>query len=252
VQILREQLSPFDIHLQSVERQLDFSDAGKAVSKFWSNTKTSRKMLFAMSTENALLTLLKEGVSVKESPMDSKRDLEDALRSSCNDFIEHASMVLIGPILNILEQYKSWSLTQEATSVRGSAVNNATASSSSTTELVSSSLVSSPLPPHLQASVVMDALTRTVDRFEPQHGEVLRQMSLYMENVSTQLILFKPVIRKVQRSLEEIRRLFLNSVDESLGWNEKLSRDAMEQLVHIERMVKKSSLTTTVGTEQST
>jgi hypothetical protein len=30
--ILREQLSPFDMGLRSVERQLDFSDAGKAVN----------------------------------------------------------------------------------------------------------------------------------------------------------------------------------------------------------------------------
>ena len=33
-QILREQLSPFDIQLRSVERQLDFSEAGKAVTRF--------------------------------------------------------------------------------------------------------------------------------------------------------------------------------------------------------------------------
>jgi len=35
--IFREQLSPFDIELRSVERQLDFSDAGKAVARFLAN-----------------------------------------------------------------------------------------------------------------------------------------------------------------------------------------------------------------------
>jgi len=35
--ILREQLSPFDIELRPVERQLDFSDAGKAVARFLTN-----------------------------------------------------------------------------------------------------------------------------------------------------------------------------------------------------------------------
>jgi hypothetical protein len=68
--------------------------------------------------------------------MDSKRDLEDPLRSSCNDIIEHASIVLIGPILSVLEQYKSWSLTQEATGRRGSSVSSSTDSSSSHSALL--------------------------------------------------------------------------------------------------------------------
>jgi len=77
--ILREQLSPFDIELRSVERQLDFSDAGKAVARFLANRN---RRIFSVSTENALVTLLREGVSVQESAVDSKRDLEDALRSA--------------------------------------------------------------------------------------------------------------------------------------------------------------------------
>ena len=46
-----------------------------------------------MSTENALITLLREGVSVQESSVDSKRDLEDCLRSACNDFIENLTLL---------------------------------------------------------------------------------------------------------------------------------------------------------------
>uniref|UniRef100_A0A7S4QLM6 Conserved oligomeric Golgi complex subunit 3 C-terminal domain-containing protein n=1 Tax=Ditylum brightwellii TaxID=49249 RepID=A0A7S4QLM6_9STRA len=70
--ILREQLSPFDIQLRAVERQLDFSEAGKAVTRFLANRN---RRLFSMSNENALVTLLREGVSVQESSVDSKRDL---------------------------------------------------------------------------------------------------------------------------------------------------------------------------------
>ena len=77
--ILREQLSPFDVELRSVERQLDFSDAGKAVARFLANRN---RRVFSVSTENALVMLLREGVSVQESSVDSKRDLEDALRSA--------------------------------------------------------------------------------------------------------------------------------------------------------------------------
>lgn len=69
--ILCEQLSPFDINLRAVERQLDFSEAGKAMTRFLANRN---RHLFSMSTENALVTLLREGVSVQESSVDSKRD----------------------------------------------------------------------------------------------------------------------------------------------------------------------------------
>ena len=69
--ILREQLSPFDIQLRSVERQLDFSEAGRAVTRFLANRN---RRLFSMSTENALITLLREGVSAQESSVDSNRD----------------------------------------------------------------------------------------------------------------------------------------------------------------------------------
>ena len=110
MQILREQLSPFDIQLRSVERQLDFSDAGKAVSKFLA---TRNRHLFSMSTENALITLLREGVHTKEAQVDSKLDLEDALRLACNDFIEHTGVSLAGSIITFVEQCKSVHVTNE-------------------------------------------------------------------------------------------------------------------------------------------
>lgn len=84
--------------LRSVERQLDFSDAGRAVTRFLANRN---RRLFSMSTENALVTLLREGVSVQETDMDSKRDLEDALRSACNDFIDHTCASLLPSNANI-------------------------------------------------------------------------------------------------------------------------------------------------------
>lgn len=66
--ILREQLSPFDIQLRSIEHQLDFSKASNA---------------------------------------DSKTDLGDCLRSSCNDFIEHTLSLLLGLIAVFVDQCKN-------------------------------------------------------------------------------------------------------------------------------------------------
>ena len=158
--ILREQLSPFDIQLRSVERQLDFSDAGKAVSRFLAN---QNRRLFSMSNENALMTLLREGVSVQEASVDSKRDLDDALRSACNDFIEHTSTSLAGPLLGLVEQYK------------------AASSSSSSDNLLSL--------PFLSADSIKAVLEETNENLNSKLDEVTSQMVLYLESSATQGIL---------------------------------------------------------------
>mmetsp|Transcript_10634 Transcript_10634/g.15004 ORF Transcript_10634/g.15004 Transcript_10634/m.15004 type:complete len:746 (+) Transcript_10634:2-2239(+) len=203
--ILREQLSPFDIQLRSLERQLDFSDAGKAVSRFLAN---HNRRLFSMSTENALVALLREGVSVKDSPVDSTK-LEDALRSSCNDFIEGAAISLAGPILAFVDQCKS--VTSSGSS------STATSRTGSQTESNSSVVL---------AKEVTAQFSRAVDRLEPGIGEILTNMKLYMENAATRGILFKPIMRKIFRALEDSKN-FINGFaanikdkkDIESGWN---------------------------------
>jgi hypothetical protein len=76
--------SPIDIELRSVERQLDLFGCvrgGRPVG--FGQTQSPR--LFSMSSNNI------EGVLAQESSVDSKRDLENALRSACNTFIDHAA-----------------------------------------------------------------------------------------------------------------------------------------------------------------
>ena len=65
------------------------------------------RRLSSMSTENALVSLLREGVSTKEESVDSKRDLEEALRTACNDFIDHTCNTLAGPIMGMVDKIQS-------------------------------------------------------------------------------------------------------------------------------------------------
>lgn len=211
LQILREQLSPFDIQLRSVERQLDFSDAGKAVSRFLANRN---RRLFSMTTENALVTLLREGVSTREASVDSKRDLEDALRSACNDFIEHTSVSLAGPVITFVEQCKSIIAT-DAT-------------------LVSQSFMT--------GDYVKAVVTRTLDRLEPELGEVATQMSLYMDNAATQSILLKPVIKKIVRVLEDTKKFISEcAVEGNDSWSEGAKEEVFKCIEEIEIMIKTAS-----------
>jgi len=223
--ILREQLSPFDIQLRSVERQLDFSDAGKAVSKFLANRN---RRLFSMSTHNALVTLLCEGVSTRESSIDSKRDLEDALRSACNDFIEHTVVSLIAPVLTFIDQCKS----------HVTAANSGLGGEGGVSSLRKQSF--------MDVEYVRAIVNRTLDRLEPELGELTTQMGLYMDNSATAGILLKPVIRKISRFLEEAKRFMSDGMvqddqdddGEAGEWNKEAMADIFNVMDQIETMVK--------------
>lgn len=199
--ILREQLSPFDIELRSVERQLDFSDAGKAVARFLANRN---RRVFSMSTENALVTLLREGVSVQEASVDSKRDLEDALRSACNAFIDHTSQSIAKDLLALVESCR---VAEAGANPLGS------------------------------RESVMALLEKLRDTVEVSLGEVTSQMALYLDNPATQSILIKPVSRKVTRALEELRK-FSQAAE---GWSDDDKAAVVKMVEGIEETVRAAS-----------
>jgi len=222
--ILREQLSPFDIQLRSVERQLDFSEAGKAVSRFLANRN---RRLFSLSTENALVALLREGVSVQESSVDSKRDLDDALRSACNDFIEHTSTDLCGPVLLWVEKCKG-----------AAASSSSSSSSSSSLRLAGSNQTN---PPFMEARHVASLTKETADSLPERLEEMSTRMGLYLENPATQSILLKPVIRKIVRALDDARRFVGEVVDGESGWDAETRTAVLESLRTIEGLVKSAA-----------
>ena len=160
--ILREQLSPFDVELRSVEKHLDFSEAGQAVARFWAKS---------WRTENALWKLLKEGVSVQESSVDSKRDLEEALRSACNDLMEHVAQAAAGPLLQVVQD------CQNAES----------------------------------AAVAKEEYLNSLDlsdmKLEESLEATVQQMSLYLDHGATRMILLKPIAKKILRAAEQVRQL---------------------------------------------
>ncbi|GKY91274.1 hypothetical protein MPSEU_000099900 [Mayamaea pseudoterrestris] len=200
--ILREQLSPFDIELRYIERQLDFSEAGKAVARFMANRN---RRLFSMSTENALLTLMREGVSVQESSVDSKRDLEDALRSTCNDFIEHTSTEAAGELLKMVEQCRA------------------------------AEIGSIPYKAIMNCDSVLNVLEKSRESIESHMNDVSTNLKLYMDSAGTQSILLKPVIRKITRSIEDIRKLISQMPDGELEWSDEKRQAATELMDAIDQ-----------------
>jgi hypothetical protein len=170
-----------------------------------------------MSTENALITLLREGVSVQEASVDSKRDLEDCLRSACNDFIEHTSASLLGPISGLVDQCK-----------------NAVGSNTGSTDvLVKASF--------MNGVVVKGMCSKSVSSLDAELENVSKQMNLYLENRATQSILLKPVVRKMTRALEELKRFIGDIPDGENGWDVELRADVLKLSESFEAKVKAST-----------
>jgi hypothetical protein len=206
-QILREQLSPFDIDLRSVERQLDFSDAGKAVSRFLANRN---RRLFSMSTENALVSLLREGVSVNEESVDSKRDLEEALRAACNGFIDHTCKTLAGGIMDMVDKIQS-----------------------STPEKYQKEKI-------LNGEKVKETLKGVSSKVEESAEAVTKQMGLYLDNAATQSILLKPISRKITKGLEEIQKAIIEIPTGVNGWDDSVRGDVLLLMDEVGKKVKQS------------
>ena len=162
-----------------------------------------------MTTENALITLLREGVSVNEESVDSKRDLEEALRNACNGFIDHICNSLAEEVFNLVAKLNS-----------------------STPESLKNASF-------FDASKVKENLAKIVENFEPKAKEVLNKMSLYLENPTTQSILLKPVSKKISKGLEEIKKGVNGMTNEDTGWDESTGADILQLINELEKIVKK-------------
>ena len=195
------------------------------------------RRIFSMSTENALLTLLREGISVQEASMDFKRDLEDALRSACNDFIEHSSVQLAGPLLGLVDSCKS------AT---------AALSSTATTTNTNTHAVALREQPFMKAEV-KKTLDEAKECMKTQLSPIQQQMAAYLESAAAQSILLKPVMRKISRALEDLKR-FLTDIEEceSNGWNDISKADTLGSVREIEQFVKEPGTFLFKATSEST
>lgn len=171
-----------------------------------------------MSTENALITLLREGVSVQESSVDSKRDLEDCLRSACNDFIEHTSSSLLGPIALFVDQCK----------------NTIGSTAGSTTDALAKA-------PFMDGTLVRGVFSRALQNLDGELDNVSKQMTLYLENTATQGILLKPAVRKLSRSLEEAKRFIGEVPDGENGWDADVRDEVLKSVEDFESRVKLAS-----------
>lgn len=180
--ILREQIAPFQVDFTIKEYSLDFSKVKTAA--FGLLEKRSR--LFTLSN-NALLEFLLEGApQMKEQLIDSRKHVDAKLKSTCQRLIEHATQLLIDPVIKFLDKSKtSYNNSDGKNLIRQQSFGN----------------------PQEIAKIVSDA-QRMIKFKLPT---IQQSMQLYLANRETEFILFRPIKNNVVAAFTQLLQLLSNN-----------------------------------------
>lgn len=171
--ILREQIAPFQVDFTIKEYSLDFSKVKTAA--FGLLEKSSR--LFTLSN-NALLQFLLEGApQMKEQLIDSRKHVDAKLKFTCQRLIQHATYLLVYPVVKLLEKDKLLDASSSQENALGSAQEVAT--------------------------IVADVLR--IIKFKCP--EIQQSMQLYLANKETEFILFKPVKNNICAAFTQLHQI---------------------------------------------
>eukprot|EP00697_Spironema_sp_BW2_P002655 gnl/Spiro4/13512_TR7203_c0_g1_i1.p1 gnl/Spiro4/13512_TR7203_c0_g1~~gnl/Spiro4/13512_TR7203_c0_g1_i1.p1 ORF type:complete len:767 (-),score=139.11 gnl/Spiro4/13512_TR7203_c0_g1_i1:122-2386(-) len=162
---LREQIAPFEVDFTGEESTLDFSHMKDALLSLWSKTDS----FFSFSGMRRLLSGFVQDVSaprVCDSVVDSKKNLENELKSTCEKFILEASNTLAGSLMEGLKQ------------------------------------LASPLNKRMLSEESVIALLETVESSVDIHyPKLIESMDLYLANPILQSLMIKPIKTNISTAL---------------------------------------------------
>ncbi|CAG9860141.1 unnamed protein product [Phyllotreta striolata] len=185
--IIREQIAPFQVDFTVKETMLDFSTVQKAAMDLISH----RNKIFTFGSNNALLEFLLEGTpKVKEYLVDSRKEIDKQLKISCESFITLATQLLVGTILQWVQQCEVY--MQNCEKVGGAAPG---------TKL--------PEQEFAKASVLSGIINEVLKNMKTKIPEIQRSMQLYLANRETEFILFRPIKNNVINAFMQIDQLLL-------------------------------------------
>ncbi|CAF0794376.1 unnamed protein product [Didymodactylos carnosus] len=181
--ILREQIAPFNIDLAVKEMVLDFSKLKEAAMKFL----TKKSKMLSLQRDNAFLDFLLQGtLQVKESFIDSKREVDKQLKQSCESYISDVSTQLCGNIRQYLQKAE--------VILKMNDENNNT----------NIQKVSLRQQPFAKPDVLHEIIIENYNYLKKNLPDVLKTMSLYLANKDTEQILFKPIKTNIQQTYQEL------------------------------------------------
>ncbi|XP_014239429.1 conserved oligomeric Golgi complex subunit 3 [Cimex lectularius] len=174
--ILREQIAPFQVDFTVKEMALDFSKTKTAAAQLINK----RTRLFSLSSNNSLLEFLLEGSpEVREQWLDSRKDVDRGLKSSCESFILHATHHLMPNFISVLEKAENWDNKEV---------------------LLKNTKWASP-------QVLSMLIQSTIKNIKSKLPGLQSTMQLYLANRDTEFILYRPIKNNVLGNFARMQHL---------------------------------------------
>ncbi|KTG32862.1 hypothetical protein cypCar_00044549 [Cyprinus carpio] len=182
--IMREQIAPFHADFTIKEISLDLKKTRDAAFKIF-NSKAVPKF-FRLNSHNAILEFLLEGTpEIREHYIDSKKDVDRHLKSSCEQFIQQQTQMFVGN----LEEFLNKVGALKTMAVEGGPT------------------YSFSQQPWAQPAKINDIVMGTYRILKNKLPGTLQSMSLYLANKDTEFILFKPVRNNIQQVFQRLHAL---------------------------------------------
>ncbi|KMZ62257.1 hypothetical protein ZOSMA_47G00480 [Zostera marina] len=184
--VLREQIAPFDIKFSVTHKELDFSHLLEHLRRIL----RGQTSVFDWSNSALAKTL---SPRVLESQIDTKKELEKSLKATCEEFIMSVTKMVVESML---------SFVTKATAVK-------VALSSSSQDQKVDSVLAKPLKS--QAFATPDKVTELIQKvntcIQQDLASVMAKIKLYLNNPSTQMILFKPIKTNIVEAHVQLQSL---------------------------------------------
>ncbi|KAK7484256.1 hypothetical protein BaRGS_00024505 [Batillaria attramentaria] len=188
--ILREQIAPFQADFSIRETHLDFSKIKDAAY----GLLQKKSQLFALNSNNALLQFVIEGTpQVTEMFIDSKRDVDQQLKTTCEDFISHVTQQFTAPLQTFLSRANVVVTMKKDDGTQRVVLRT---------------------QPFATPEKVHDVAMETYRNIKTRLAGVQRSMSLYLANRDTEAILFRPIKVNVQQCYGKLSQLLLDHYTE--------------------------------------
>jgi len=191
--LLREQIQPFSaVHFTLVQKDLDFSHMRDVLPNIFSSVGKWSSFLELVHTSAPRLI---------ENKLDSKKQLEQQLKSACEQLIASQTQYLIGPLLEFFNK-------MGAATTAGTSSHRPEEFKAELCTIISHMTGRKQGEPPSSSSdpTTVSPLHRSSSSpFSRQLSTLLHQTSLYLSNPLTERILFKPIQRTLMEVFEQLR-----------------------------------------------
>jgi len=207
--VLREQLIPFEIRLQSVQKVLDFRPSQQALTQFATHGARS---LLRFDTANGLLQLAREGLpAVREREQDAKKDLDAVLKAACAALRQSALKMLMGPADAFLAKVAAFA--GDIPTAAAPATAAAAASGSNVALLPSDVRATLKGQAFVRAERVKEMLTGVQEAAVQTAPDLRDIFRLYVENSVARTILLRPVLQEIETVHRKLECVIASCVD---------------------------------------